>query len=150
MRGTNRIAINHFPSGVCGVEPIRKPMRTLFVASLALVLVALPAAQAEACRCSEEGPPEGAAATCPCCEPADESCCCGSEDEGGTQRLQQDCSCSMPLPQTSEPPVIELPVPVAGTEVVRAEPVTLVEAGQQRVFDVRGDPHPEVLLPLLL
>ena len=125
-------------------------MRTLFIASLALVLVALPAAQAAACRCSEEGPAEGAAATCSCCEPTDESCCCGSEDEGGTQRLQQDCACSMQLPQTTEPPVIQLPVPVAGTEVVSAEPVTLAEAVQQRVFDVRRDPHPEVASPLLL
>jgi hypothetical protein len=56
----------------------------------------------------------------------------------------------MQLPQTSEPPVIQLPVPFAGTEVVPAEPVILAEAGQQRVFDVRGDPHPEVVLPLLL
>jgi len=125
-------------------------MRNLFVATLALVLVALPAAQAEACRCGEEGFPEGAAATCSCCEPTDESCCCGSEDEGGTQRLQHDCSCSMPLPQTSELPVIQLPVPVAGTEVVVAEPVTCADVGPQRAREVRGDPHPEVLLPLLL
>ena len=125
-------------------------MRTLFIASLALVLVALPAAQAAACRCIEESPAEGAVPTCSCCEPTAESCCCGSEDEGGTQQLQQDCACSVQFPQTSEPPVIQLPVPVAGTEVVPSEPVTLAEAGQQRVFEVRGDPHPEVALPLLL
>ncbi|MHC4136157.1 MAG: hypothetical protein ACYTDU_20955 [Planctomycetota bacterium] len=125
-------------------------MRIFFVASLALVLVALPATQAAACRCVEEGPAEGAVATCSCCEPTAGSCCCGSEDEGSTQQLQQDCACSMRLPQTSEPPVIQLPMPVAGTEVVLAEPVTHPNAGQERVFDVRGDPHPEVVLPLLL
>ena len=126
-------------------------MRTLFlVASLALVLVALPAAQAEACRCGEEGSPEGSPATCSCCEPTAGSCCCDSEDESGTQRLQQDCSCSVPLPQASEPPGIPLPVPGAGTEVVLAEPATFADVGQQRAFEVRGDPHREVLLPLLL
>jgi len=125
-------------------------MRTLFLASLALALVAFPAAQAEACRCGEEGSPERAAATCACCEPTAGRRCCDSEDEGGAQRLQQDCSCSMQLPQTSEPPVIQLPVPVARTEVVPAEPVTFADVGRQRAFEVRGDPHPEVLLPLLL
>jgi len=125
-------------------------MRSLFVASLALLLVALPAAQAAACRCIEDGPAESAAAARSCCEPTAGSCCCAPEDEGSTQWLQQDCACSMQLPQTSEPPVIQLPVLVAGTQVVPAEPVTLTEAGQPWTFGVRGDPHPEVLLPLLL
>jgi hypothetical protein len=125
-------------------------MRNLFVASLALVLVALPAAQAEACRCGKEGSPEGAAPTCSCCEPTAGSCCCDSEDEGGTQRLRRDCSCTVQLPQTSEPPVIRLPAPVAGAEVVPAEPATFADVGPQRAFEGRGDPHPEVRLPLLL
>lgn len=124
-------------------------MRTLFVASLALLLVALPAAEAAECRCLEESPTD-AAATCACCEPAPEDCCCGSEGETGTQRLERDCSCSMPSPQSSEPPVIQVPAPAAADDTAAAEPVSLAAVSRQQDLGVRRDPHPEVLLPLLL
>lgn len=125
-------------------------MRTLFVVSLALVLVALPAAQAAACRCIEEGPTDDAAATCCCCEPLPEDCCCGSGGDPATQRLERDCICSMPAPQSSEPPVIQVPAPAAADETAATEPVSLAAVGRQQDLGVGRDPHPEVLLPLLL
>lgn len=125
-------------------------MRTLVVAPLALVLVALPAAQAAACGCDAEGWAESPAAACACCGPAAETCCCGSESEGTTQRLQQDCPCSLPAPQTSESPDIEVPAPVAGTEVPRDGSAPLAAVYAHPPLAARIDPHPEVLLPLLL
>jgi hypothetical protein len=53
-------------------------------------------------------------------------------------------------PRTSEPPVVQVPAPAAGAETAATEPVSLAAVGRPQGLDVRGGPHPEVLLPLLL
>lgn len=126
-------------------------MRTLFVASLALALVALPAARAAACRCTPAGPAQRAT-TCSCCGPMTKRCCCGSLHADDARQLRQDCACSLKSPQTPERPAIEIPAPAAAMESVASEhagsrPAQEVEVS---VRHVRGEPHPELLLPLLL
>jgi hypothetical protein len=126
-------------------------MRVLFVASLAMALVALPAARAAACRCTEAGPAKRAT-SCSCCGPATKHCCCGSKDEGDARQLRQECACSLKSPQTPERPAIEIPAPAVAMDGVAFEPSRSgpPQEVERSVWHVRGEPHPEVLLPLLL
>jgi len=124
-------------------------MRALFVVSLALVLVALPAAQAEACRCSGE---ESASSCSCCCAATDRACsCCPIEDEEeGPDRLDGACPCSLSAPQAPTPASVDdLPAGEVLVTAPDAAPVSNGRAHASAAVEYRT-PHPTVHLPLLL
>jgi len=125
-------------------------MRTLFAVSLALVLVALPAAQAEACRCSDGG--ERSASSCGCCCAATDracSCCPAGEDEQKPGRLDGACPCSQSAPQAPTPVMDDLPAVEALASAPDADAPRLGDAHVPATVEHRA-PHPTVSLPLLL
>jgi len=123
-------------------------MRTLFVVSLALVIVALPAAQAEACRCDVES----SATSCGCCCAATDracSCCPTGDEEEQPDRMDGACPCSLTAPQAPTPAVDDLP---AGEVLVTAPCAATFSTGRAHVSSAveYRTPHPTEFLPLLL
>jgi hypothetical protein len=124
-------------------------MRTLLVASIALVLVVLPAAQAAACRCDAE---ESAASCGCCCADRDRACSCCPTDAGDEEEtptgLDEACPCSQSVPQAPTPEADGLP---AG-ETLASTPDVPGSTGRAHVTATveRRSPHPTVSLPLLL
>jgi len=76
-------------------------MKLLLVSLLALAVVGLPAAQAEACRCDDPTVP---AASCCCGSSADAQGCdcgCGGTDQGERDELSDGCNCDDTQPQSA-------------------------------------------------
>ncbi|MHC4547727.1 MAG: hypothetical protein ACYTEZ_03035 [Planctomycetota bacterium] len=124
-------------------------MRRSFVALLALALVAAPAVQAVACRCGEEAQ-SFAAPRGGCCATTREACCCGPEEPDRGDHLERSCPGAHRAPQTFEPPVRELPAPVVAAVLAVAESAPCGHVAAQQVPVARRDPHPGILLPLLI
>jgi hypothetical protein len=124
-------------------------MRALFpVVSLALVLVALPAAQAEACLCDRVEQAEGSCGCC--CAAAERACtCCPTDAEERPERLDGACPCSVVAPQAPAPATDELPQAEALAPVPEAAAPRTGRAHVAATVE-RRDPHPAVSLPLLL
>ena len=124
-------------------------MRNLFVVSLALILVALPAAQAEACRCDEG---ERSASSCGCCCAAADracSCCPTGEEEEKPDRLDATCPCSQSAPQAPAPVGEDLADGELLVTAPHAAPVPTGRAYASATVE-RRTPRPAVSLPLLL
>ena len=123
-------------------------MRRLPVLTLAVLVALSPAAQAFGCVCAAGEGLADSARDC-CCGGEERPCpCCPNQDREDADMVRT-CACSTPSPQVSQPetePLSPAPVmailPDAGGAVAPAKVAVATL--------VRTDPHPEIVLPLLI
>lgn len=123
-------------------------MRKLPALLLAVLVALSPVAQASACVCGTPVPSEAAECCCPGHDGACH-CCCGGGEEQERPLVAGGCSCEQTAPRApgaASPvplPPESLELPVAAAPAPR-RPAVFAEAPGWR------DPHPGVLLPLLI
>jgi len=121
---------------------MRLPLTLLFV----ILLLAAPAAQAHACTCAAANTAPQAAS---CCGDGEGECCGCCDEPAEESALGERCACTITPPQTENvPELVFAAAPVSGLAEYPRPSAPL--ACTHPTSDVRGDPHPEVCLPLLL
>ena len=124
------------------------PQRVLF-ALLALTMIAAPAVQAMACRCTERVCTSAAEKSCCCCGDADVcTCCCGRTD-GESSRMDSRCPCDDQNPWSERIEADDIPAPGPAIAPIPSRTVGSPAAANLDAV-IRIDPHPEVVLPLLI
>ena len=119
-------------------------MRLPLTLRVVILLLAAPAAQAHACTCAAANT-EAAS----CCGDGEGDCCGCCDGPAEESALGERCACTVTPPQTENAPE---PVFPAATLLGLAEYPrhSAPLACTLPTTDLRGDPHPEVCLPLLL
>ena len=117
-------------------------MQRLFVALLAMAVVAAPSAQAFACVCDQ--PAERS-----CCAPAAASCCCCPEPCDEEQSGVHDCGCTKVPPriQVESAPDLDQDAPASLPLLDSEVPAVPADA---RVSAARGEARPALNRPLLV
>lgn len=118
-------------------------MRRLPALLLGVLVAFSPAAQANGCFC------EAASAERTCCCGGEGPCpCCPASGRDG-EELAPPCACEMPAPQAPQADVELLAAPPACAILDHPEPPSGPDVSPAQRVE-RRDPHPGLLLPLLL